>query len=221
MQSLSWFRKSDHSEVTITKFKSISDNKIVSSKTIKDQLYVFGLTKQITSLPVNGDKMKSWGDDAEFTKLVFSSCASEAETIEIYEDKIKTPSTGFLADKTEQETILVNDIESLLDPQLGRSVPKVKDLSITFKDFTILFAGSKHRPQPPGGPTVGPTTVNFYKVIEKESGRTLDIEIFEGQTPPQPYKFSLGDKKFILWTHKGPLKEHLWLKYFIITENSD
>jgi hypothetical protein len=62
--------------------------------------------------------------------------------------------------------------------------------------------------------------VNFYSVTENGSGRLVKIEIYEGQTPPQPQKFVIGDKTYFLFTYKGPLNEALWSKYFLLSEIS-
>lgn len=74
---------------------------------------------RIEKIPANGDMMKSFGSQTEEIDLVFH-CGDQTQTIEIFNQRFKTPSTGFNTDRNaiEIEQGLYSEINALLFPIL-------------------------------------------------------------------------------------------------------
>lgn len=218
MKSLTWFKSVDCSEINIIKYKSISDENIISSITIKEVSAIKEIINRIQKIPVDGDKMKSFGPKTKKTKIIFSCPGKDSQQIEIYDQKIKTPTTGFLTPTPVEETELVRDIEALVAPELNTKMPKIKDLPIKFKGFSVTFSGTIETPQPANGPTIGPTNKNFYNIVEEGSANQVQLSIFDGQIPAQPQAFVVGKKIYYLLTYQSLSNETLYPKYFEISD---
>jgi len=218
MKTSSWFKNTDCSELTIIKYKSVSDDTSVALITIKDSAAVKEIADRIRSLPADGAEMIKVGPKAPRTYLSFTCADGSFRDVEFINKKIKTPSTGFLGGKNAIEDDLYRDLDGLVQPDLNKRIPKIKGHRIEFKEFTIVFSGAVHTPQPAGGPTVGPTSQNFYSIRTNGSANTVSLEIFDGQNTPQPEGFLVGKKIYYLLTFWNGSKERLYPTHFEISE---
>lgn len=214
----SWFSSTNCNELVITKYKSVSKHELIATISIKELSTINEIISRISSLPANGEKMKSWGPNTSFTTISFKCEKDQLQTIEIYNGQFKTPSTGFNSDSQVQEQLLASDIDSLVSPKLGTRIPKMKDFSFKFSDFVIKFTGTKQTPQSSDGPTIGPTNENFYSVRDNKSANEVTLNIFDGQRPPQPQAFVVGKKVYYLLTYQGTKAEPLFPNHFMVSE---
>jgi len=218
VKTLSWFKQTNCSELNIYKYKSVSNDNVIASTTIKDPDIIKEIMNRIQELPTNGDKMKSFGPDVKKTSLHFLCNNEGSEVIEIYNDKFKTPSTGFLSETADKEKNLVLDIEAIVHPELNMRLPKLKDHLFKFKNFRVKYTGSKHTPQPKDGPTIGPTNLNYYTVVKDGEANKMNFSIFDGQLPPQPQAFVIDKKTYYILTYQGLKNESLAPNYFMISD---
>lgn len=218
VKTLSWFTNTNCTELTITKYKSESNHDVVASVSTKEKSAIKEIIERIKALPVDGDKMKSWGPKTKYTALYFTCEGNTSQSIEIYDGKFKTPSTGYIVETLPAEQTLAQDIEALVLPILNVRLPKIKDYPVRFKDFLIKFTGNEHTPQPEGGPTVGPTNRNYFSVWENSSANEVSIAIFDGQIPPQPQAFVVGKKIYYLLTYQGVKGEALSPNHFMVSD---
>lgn len=218
MKTFKWFESTDCAELNIIKFKSISDDKVVGETTIKSKEAIKAIIDRIQALPANGDMMVKWGPKAERTHLSFQCPGKDSHAIQFFGNRVKTPSTGFLTEKTPAEDSLIRDIDSLVFPGLNKRILKLKDHPVKFKDFVITYIGTEHTPQDPKGPTVGPTNRTHFKIWENESANTITLSIFDGQLPPQPQAFVVGKKFYYLLTYQNVAHESLSPNYFEVSD---
>lgn len=213
-----WFQSTDSSELNIMKFKSISDDKVVGETTIKSKEAIKTIIDRIQALPANGDMMIKWGPKAERTYLSFQSPGKDSQVIQLIGNRFKTPSTGFLSEKTPQEEALIRDIDALVAPGLNKRILRLKDHPVKFKDFVIKYVGTEHTPQDPNGPTIGPTNDTHFEVWENGSANKTTLSIFDGQLPPQPQEFVVGKKVYYLLTYQNLARESLAPNYFEVSD---
>ena len=218
MNTPSWFQNTDCNNLNITRYKSISNDETISSVEIKEPSAIKNLIARIESLPKQGDEMVKPGPKAEKIVLSFGCKDQSAQSIEFINKKIKTPSTGFLSKKNETEENLYRDIVALLEPKINKRLLKVKGLSFNFKNFTVKFTDAEHTPQPEGGPTIGPTSRDFFSVYENESANEVRLVIFSGQIPPQPQAFVVAKKIYYLITYVNSAQESLYPRYFEVSD---
>lgn len=217
--AMSWFKNDRFTQLDIMKYKSISKFEFKGEISIKDEAAIADIMNRIKSLPSDGDEvMAKLGPNASKTVLTFKAKDGTFEEIEILNGQFKTPSTGFISGKNETEAILVKDIDALTNPDLNKRILNIKDQVIKFKDFKIIYRGRENKPQPEGGPTIGPTSRAFYEIWNNNSGNTTTLSIFSGQVPAQPQAFIAGSKKLFLLTFTDTQKKHLNEKYFVITD---
>lgn len=112
-----WFSNKNCSCLEVKKLKSISQRKVIKSIKIEDPHVIQNFMARIEEIPANGDMMKSFGPQAEEIDLVFY-CGDQSQTIEIFNQQFKTPSTGFNSERKEIEEHLYSDINTLLFPGL-------------------------------------------------------------------------------------------------------
>jgi hypothetical protein len=112
-ENLQWFTHKGCTSLEIEKYKSISDPQIIASATITDMAKINSLMERIEKLPVDGDVMISFSENAANTNLIFK-CDKGDQVIEIYDGGFKTPSTGFNTDSDVEEKELINEIEGYL-----------------------------------------------------------------------------------------------------------
>lgn len=217
-KKMSWFNNKDCKELNIFKYKSISDDSVLASTTIKNKSSIDEIIRRIEALPAEGDKYVSFGRAAKRTVLSFTCGNGEFQEIQIINSKFKTPSTAFLSSKNTDEENLSRDLDGLVQPDLNKRILKINDHSINFKDFSITFLKDTHTPQPEGGPTVGPTSESLFSIYRKSSANETQLKIFTGQIPPQPQEFVIGKKIYYLLTYQNAAKEGLYSKYFEVSE---
>jgi len=218
MKTSSWFKDTDCVELTVIKYKSVSDDIALASITIKDKAAINDIADRIRSLPPAGAEMIKMGPKSPRTHLSFKCGDGSIQVVEFLDKRIKTPSTGFLGAKNAIEDDLYRDLDGLVQPDLNKRIPKIKNHRIEFKEFIILFTGAIHTPQPDGGPTVGPTSRNFYSIWKEGSANTVSLEIFDGQISPGPEGFLVGKKIYYLLTFENGAHERLYPKHFEVSE---
>lgn len=110
-----WFSHKGCTELTIQKYKSISEHEIVASTKITNETIIEHIMEKIEGLPVEGPLMVEWGPNAEYMELTFS-CDKGSQKIEIYGQRFKTPSTGFIVgDEEEAEKNIYKEIIEQLE----------------------------------------------------------------------------------------------------------
>ena len=218
MKKVPWFKGPDCSELSILYFPSQSDEKAMAMLQIKEPGIVQSVADRIRSLP-DGDEKISWGKAASRMTLEFL-CGQDWERIDIIGGRIKTPSTGFISEKTPKEAELVDDLLAMAVPQVNRPLPMLPKFSFRFKDFTIAYDRTEHTPQPPGGPTIGPTSRSFYEIVALGTGNTVTISIFSGQIPPQPQSFAIGKKVYYLLTFGDEKGKRLRPGTFVVSDRT-
>ena len=206
-----WFENENYSAVTITRFTSISKHTVEQSLVVDDAAFIKRLVERIDAIPADGDMMISFGPDAEYVHLAFEGIGS-LQTIHFYSRKIKTPSTGFNSNKTEEELSVYRDIDALLFPEVSKQILKIKNLEIKFPAFSITYLGSTFRDEAPV--SLSFTTDKFSIRDKKEVEQIVDIT--SGQLPPQPVKFKVGNAWFALNSFQSNSGGRLYPDYFEI-----
>lgn len=212
-----WFNNADCGLIEINKFKSISDRRVIKSISIEDTEAIKRLMNRIAQLPANGDMMKKFGPNAEEIDLVLH-CGNQKQIIGIFEHQFKTPSTGFNSEKNKIEEDLYRDIDALLFPDFNKRIPKIKNLFLPFKGFTVVYKGSSIEDFAPA--SIQMTTQRF---LIKDNKLGQNIEIKSGQTAPQPISVNLHlnktlpiTSKITLNTYQSRQGEDLYPDYFQI-----
>lgn len=108
-----WFKSEDCQSFEIIKYKSISDHAVAKKNHVKDAGLAKKIMNNIKALPVEGEKMKSFGPEASHIDVVFH-CGQTQEVVAIYEGHFKTPATSFLS-KNEAEDQIIKEIMQLLN----------------------------------------------------------------------------------------------------------
>lgn len=193
-----WFENETYSAVTINQFTSISKHTIEQTIHIDDAVLVKRLVERINAISAKGDMMISFGPDAEHVELSFEGDGS-VERINFYSKKIKTPSTGFNSNKSEEELSIYRDIDALLFPEVNKQILKIKNLEIKFPAFSITYLGSTFRDEAPA--SLSFTTDKFS--IRDEKKMEQIVEITSGQLPPKPVSFKVGNASFVLNTFQS------------------
>jgi hypothetical protein len=154
--------------------------------------------------------MVSFGPDAESIDLLFHCDNKTIQTVEIYQKKFKTPSTGFNSGTNEVESLLYSDIDALLFPDLNKRILKIKNVALKFKDFSLTYLGAVASEKTLA--TVSWTSDRF--MMKDNSDKEQIIEISSGQLPPAPYNFDIGKVGFTLLTHQAGMTHRLYPDYF-------
>jgi hypothetical protein len=218
-EAMSWFKNINCTELNIIKYKSISEQTAVAEITVKDKAAIDDLMKRIEALPTSGEEMVKPGPHTPLTKLTFNCADQNNQVIEILNNKFKTPSSGFIAEKNSHEESLAEDIDALVQPGLNKKILKIKDQPMKFKDFILTYTGAEYIPAPKDGPTIGPRTKTFFSVRVPGLGNETILSISEGQLPPAPQSFLAAKKEYILLTYESSKKERLYPKYFEVTDH--
>lgn len=121
--TLTWPTRSNCSNITVKNYLSAKDkswnehqeDKPYSKKEITDELMINNIFEHLSDLSPNGEEMKSFADNIDLLTLDFVY-PNKSESIEIYGGQVKTPSTGFVMEKDDQnkEMVFVNLVRSLL-----------------------------------------------------------------------------------------------------------
>jgi hypothetical protein len=112
---LVWFTDHDCKVLHLKNYRHERDRKPAVDKKIEDPDIINKLIHDIEQIPTNGDLMIKFGPDVSHLTLVFQ-CGGGAQIIHFYDERLKTPSTGFNTggDALEKEKHLWNYIRSLL-----------------------------------------------------------------------------------------------------------
>jgi hypothetical protein len=207
-----WFKNKNFTTLNIKKYKSVSEHKIVAELAIVDVKAVKKIVERIEKIPTDGDRMVSFGPQAQHTQLIFTGEDSKS-TIEIYQKGFKTPSTGFNSDGNIAEKTLEEDIMGLLTPALNTKLLKIENLDLKFKDFSVTYKGSET--------TTAPVTASFSTetyIVKDKVGKEQKVQITSGQTGPKPQKFEVNQKTYSLLPLKSSKGEDLLPDYFEITQ---
>lgn len=207
-----WFEHTNCNLLKIAQLKSISDQRITHSVIIEDPDVIKNLVDRISTIPADGDKMVSFGLNAEEIDLEFH-CENKIQTIEIYGHRFKTPSTGFNSGKSEIEDGLYRDIDALLFPDFNKTILKVKNLILPFKNFSITYKGSEFKDYSPK--TVS-SSIDSFLITDRRKHERL-VQIVSGQLPPRPQLIEINHKKFTLLTYETKSHVRLYPHYFQIT----
>ncbi len=212
-----WFVQKNCTHLEIKQYKSLSDHNVIHSVKIEDRAFIESFMARIELLDSNGLEMIKMGPTAEHSELLFyCEGSSGPQVIEIFNGRFKTPSTGFNSTKNENESPIIQDIEALLMPELNKKIPKVANLELSFKDWTISYLGTKHFDHYPA--TVS-GDIDSFIIIGKDHTK-IPVEIRSGQLPPQPFVFELKGHKFTLLSYESDKKERLYPKYYQIIKKS-
>lgn len=204
-----WFENRNCSAVTITKYTSISKHTVEKSLSFENTDFIEGLVGRIERILPDGDMMISFGPDAEHIELCFE-IEGLIQKIHFYSKKIKTPSTGFNSFRSQDELSIYRDIDAILFPEVSKNILKLKDLEISFPDFSITYLGSTYRDEAPVSLSF---TTDKYLILD-EKGAEQIVEITSGQLPPQPVTFKVGNASFVLNSFQNNSGDLLNPNYF-------
>ncbi len=205
-----WFNSKECIALEIKKYKSISAHEIANAVTIEDSKVVEDIMQRIEHIPMAGDMMVSFGPNAERISLFFHCANKTIQTVNIYQKRFKTPSTGFNSEKNETESSLYSDIDALLFPDLKKKIIKIKNLELNFVNFSLTYLGETHSEK-----QLATASWEKYKFLIKDnSNNEQRIDIISGQQPPMPYQFSIDGSGFTLMTYQTEMKERLFPDYF-------
>jgi len=205
-----WSLNRKCTSLEIIKYNSISDHKIKKSVKIEDNKFINRLMDDIEQIPADGDMMKSFGSEAEQIDLIFSG-NNQVQILQLYEKKIKTPSTGFNSTKSDLEKKLSDDVETLLFPDFNKNIPKIKNAALQFQDFTITFLGNKFNKG-----TTNNISYNKDKFLIKDKNTQQEIEIISGELSPQQIIIKVNDIEITIMTFQSKELYTLYPDYFQI-----
>jgi len=208
-----WFPDTRCAALTVTEFKSLGDHRVVNELHIDDAAFIARFMARVASLPTDGPNMIKWGPDAHLTELVFA-CGAGPRTIRVFEGMFQTPSTGFNEGQSETLKKLDADLEALLHPAPGKTIPKVRGLALKFKAFTLTFTGTARFDGAPA--TVSGVTDSFEVTAPDGGEQTLRIR--SGQRSPAPQPFAVGKAHFSIVTYQTRTGERLYPDHFQIAE---
>ena len=197
MKNLKWFEKIGCEKLQITEYKSAANKKKINELTITDVEYIRTFQARINQLPAAGDKMVKMGPDADYLVLEFA-CGEKVETIEFYNNTIKTPDTSFFSRDPRPDKEVWNQIQThFKKADYGIPLPKVAGHSYEFKKLKVSYVGHEDR-------TPKDTTASLYAetfaVTDLKTKKTENVEVFSGQLPPEPTEFSVGADTFVIHT---------------------
>lgn len=205
-----WSLNRKCTSLEIIKYNSISDHKIKKSVKIEDNKFINRLMDDIEQIPADGDMMKSFGSEAEQIDLIFSG-NNQVQILQLYEKKIKTPSTGFNSTKSDLEKKLSDDVETLLFPDFNKNIPKIKNVALQFPDFSITFLGNEFNKG-----TTNNISYNKDKFLIKDKNTQQEIEIISGELSPQQIIIKVNDIEITIMTFQSKELYTLYPDYFQI-----
>lgn len=197
MKDLKWFQKIGCEKLQIIEYKSAANKKIVKELTITDVEYIRSFQIMINQLPAVGDMMVKMGPDADYLALEFA-CGDKVETVEFYNNTVKTPDTSFYSRDPRPDKEVWNQIQAHFKKvDFGFLLPKVVGRSYEFKKFKVSYLG--HEDRTPND-TTATRHAQTFAVTDIRTKKTENIEVFSGQLPPEPTKFSVGADTFVIHT---------------------
>lgn len=216
MKEQQWFKKFDCEKMQIIKYQSASSNKIEKQVTITDADYIKSFQYEINRLPTSGDMMIEMGPDVNYLTLEFS-CHNEKETLQFYNSQIKTPATSFYIKNESPDRNIWKEIQLHFEkPEINKAIPKVKNMTYTFDDFSIEFLGNEDR-TPKG--TTASLFVESFKVVTTKDKHEQTVEVSSGQLPPRPEKFKVNNKNLVINTFVGKDGKRLDSRMFIVYQD--
>ena len=84
--------------------------------------------------------MVKFSDQVVITTLAFQ-CGGAARKFEYFEERIKTPSSGFNEKLSDDEKTVFADISKLLMPALKKNIQLVEGLKLHFGEFSFVYQG--------------------------------------------------------------------------------
>lgn len=112
-KTLTWFENKKCDSLEIKDYKKIINKKPQTTKKITDQKTIADLIVLIEKIPTDGQEMRSFSDDVPVVVLEFD-CGGKKQAVEFYRGRAKTPSTGFLDERSEYETKAFEFVQKLL-----------------------------------------------------------------------------------------------------------
>jgi len=112
-QERRWFKDKNCTSLEIRQHKSAANHAVVHSATVTDPGVLKNLIARIAALPENGEMMIDMGPGASYVEVNFH-CPSGVRQLEIYDGRLKTPSTGFNTEAGDAEKKIVADIMTYL-----------------------------------------------------------------------------------------------------------
>lgn len=179
---------------------------------IEDGAFIAHLLSALAALPLEGDEHLKPGPESRQVELEFG-CGDEIWKVRIFDGKVQLANGGFRSEASERERALIVGIEALLNPEVGRILPKVVGLALALGPFTLAFQGTTFEDH-------APVTVSFNKdtfEVTDPKGGIQTLTVSSGQLPPQPRAFSVGGASFTLFTFKAPSGERIYPDHFLIT----
>jgi hypothetical protein len=206
-----WFANKKCSNVTITQYTNIATHTVEQALFVDDAAFVERLVERIDAISPDGDMMISFGPQAEHVELSFEG-EGLIQKIHFYSRKIKTPSTGFNIDETQEELSIYRDMDALLFPEINKRILKIKNLKIQFSAFSITYLGSTYIDEVPS--SLSFKTDRF--IIFDKKGVEQVVEVVSGQLPPEPFEFKIENKSYVLKTFQSDSGDRLYPDYFQI-----
>lgn len=196
-----WFNTKECSLLDIKMYQSISRHHVVRAVTVADQNVIASIMDRIETIPADGDMMVSFGPDAEHIELGFTCVGNATQTINIYQKRFKTPSTGFNSRGKSTELALYADIDALLFPAPNKKMLKIKNLEISFHDFSLTYLGEKHSEK---APVTAAWVADEFRISPLDAPHEEQlISISSGQLSPAPYNFTIGKNLYRLLTYEA------------------
>lgn len=112
-ENLAWFKNPHCERIEIREFKRISNAEPSRTSVVTDRKTIDQVIRAIQALPVAGEIMVSFAASASYTRLDFK-CSGQVDTVEFYNDKIKTPDTSFFVADQKFERPVFLLVEMLL-----------------------------------------------------------------------------------------------------------
>ncbi len=210
-----WFSSKECTALGISKYTSISVHRIVSAVTIDESDVVRTIMAWIENIPVAGDKMISFGPDAECIELLFHSADETTQDVVILQKRFKTSSSGFNSGLNETESARYSDIDALLFPAVDKVILKTRDVELDFTTFSLTCLGDIASGYAP----VSASRVKNRFLLRDRAGQSQMIEISSGQRPPPAHDFEIDKTFFTLLSYETRDRHRLYPGYFQAIRN--
>lgn len=122
--SVKWFNKSQYFKLEIKRKIISAPDSTARCVVISDQEKINSLVKKITTIPSNGTMMISWSEHTEEISLTFFAQDGN-ETVQIYNGRFKTPTTGFNDKASELEKDVYRELKSYFSHPLIERVRSI------------------------------------------------------------------------------------------------
>ena len=179
---------------------------------IEDAGYLERLVARIEAIDADGPLRKKIGPNPRVIELIFEPAPQgKPEVHEIINGMLKTPSTGFHRGRYPAVEEIVSEIESLLAPALGKTLPLVVGTPLKLDGFEITYRGRTHEDHAPA--TLQTNTAEF----DVASARGIEtLRVVSGQLPPRPLHFAVAGTEYVLFTYESPAGRRLYPRAFVV-----